>query len=352
MYETLSLDLSPREAALWFGLFLGLAFGVLAQVTRFCLRRALVGPPEERSSARGVWFAALAVAILGTQGFATLGWVDFGAHRFHASSVPVLGIAAGGLMFGLGAVLTRGCISRLTVLAPSGNLRALVAMIVFAIAAHATLQGVLAPLRQALAAPTMDLGAFSSLAAWPGGAWPWSLLLATVAVVIAARSAARPALLAGGAAIGVLAALGWAGTGYVLYDEFDPIALESLSFTAPWATTLFWSVAASLTSPGFGVGLIGGVLVGAAVAALATGRFALESFESPQQTVRTLAGAALMGIGGVMAGGCTVGAGLAGVPSLSIAAMLALGSIAGGMFAGDAIFVRTGLRNRGVVPAE
>jgi uncharacterized membrane protein YedE/YeeE len=46
---------------------------------------------------------------------------------------------------------------------------------------------------------------------------------------------------------------------------------------------------------------------------------------------RSLSGAALMGVGGVFAGGCTVGAGLSGVATLSVAALLALGSIVAGM---------------------
>jgi hypothetical protein len=57
MFETLSLslglDIGPRAASVWFGLALGLAFGALAFLTRFCLRRALVGPVAERASAPG-----------------------------------------------------------------------------------------------------------------------------------------------------------------------------------------------------------------------------------------------------------------------------------------------------------
>ena len=45
-----------------------------------------------------------------------------------------LSVVVGGLMFGVGMVLTRGCISRLTVLTASGNLRALTVVVIFAIA--------------------------------------------------------------------------------------------------------------------------------------------------------------------------------------------------------------------------
>ncbi|MBF9061235.1 YeeE/YedE family protein, partial [Rhodobacterales bacterium HKCCSP123] len=149
MYETLGLEMTPREASVWFGLLVGLGFGALAQLTRFCLRRALVGPEAERAEARGVWAMALLVAVLGTQGAVAFGLVSFDAHRFQVEAVPVLGLVLGGLMFGLGTVLARGCLSRLTVLSASGNLRALVAIVVAAVAAQATLQGAFAPLRVA-----------------------------------------------------------------------------------------------------------------------------------------------------------------------------------------------------------
>src|SRR6056297_1568717 len=136
--------LTAPQAVVWFALALGLAFGALAQITRFCLRRALVG--DDRRQAAGIWLAALAVAVLGTQAAVAQGWIGFGAHRFMAAELPVVAILAGGLMFGAGMILTRGCVSRMTVLTGSGNLRALLVLVVFALTAHATLKGVLAPL--------------------------------------------------------------------------------------------------------------------------------------------------------------------------------------------------------------
>ena len=44
--------------------------------------------------------------------------------------------------------------------------------------------------------------------------------------------------------------------------------------------------------------------------------------------VLNLAGAVMMGVGGVLAGGCTVGAGLSGVSTASFAALLALAAMA------------------------
>ncbi|WP_425070870.1 YeeE/YedE family protein [Sagittula sp. S175] len=336
MYESLGFEeLTAPQAAVYFAALIGLAYGILAERTKFCFRRALVG--EDRRSAAGVWFTALAFALLGTQAAVAAGLITFDDHRFLSSDLPLAAILVGGALFGAGMVLTRGCASRLTVLAGTGNLRAVTVLVVFAITAHALLKGVAAPLRTSLGALTVDLGDTTSLAALPGGALVWTALLIVTALAIAARSGARPLTLLGAALLGLLVPAAWVGTGFVLYDDFDPIALESLAFTSTWADTLFWTIAASSIPAGFGVGLIGGVLTGGFLSAAAARRLQWQSFSTPRETGRYLSGAVLMGAGGVLAGGCTVGAGLAGVPTLGFAALLALAAIAAGALATNAV---------------
>ena len=325
MFETLGFEtITPRQASVVLGLGLGLLFGALALVTRFCFRRAVVG--TDRKQAAGVWLTALAVAVLGTQLAVFQGWISFEEHRFLSSELPLTAIVLGGLLFGAGMVLTRGCISRLTVLSGTGNLRAVLCVLVFAFVAHASMKGVLAPLVTQLRSQTLELPS----AALPGAPYLWTALIALAALLFAARSGNRTGALLGSALIGLLVPLGWVGTGYVLFDEFDPIAMQSLAFTAPTADGLFFMIAATSIPAGFGAGLIGGVLLGSTLLALALGQFQWQSFTSPSQTGRYMTGAALMGLGGVLAGGCTVGAGLAGLPTLSLAAVIALASIAAG----------------------
>ncbi|GLT10602.1 membrane protein [Sulfitobacter porphyrae] len=344
MFESFGFEsLTAPQAVVYFALAIGLAFGLLAQITKFCFRRSLVG--EDSRAAAGVWFTALAVAVLGTQGAVALGWISFADHRFMVSEVPVLAIAVGGLLFGAGMVLTRGCISRLTVLTGTGNLRAAVVLLCFAVVAHMTLKGVLAPLRVALGQVTLNMGEAVSLAALPGGALLWAGLIAAAALAIGLRSGNRPLHLVLAVLIGLLVPLAWVGTGFILYDDFDPIAMESLSFTSPSAETLFWSIASTSIPAGFGVGLLGGVVAGALLASLIFGGFAWQSFETPRQTGRYLLGAVLMGIGGVLAGGCTLGAGLSGVPTLSVAAVLAIVMIGIGARATHALLSDAAVRH-------
>ena len=328
MFETLGFErVTPLQASVVLGLVLGAVYGVLAQRSRFCLRRSLVGDWSECLPALGVWAMALALAIAGTQGAVAAGVVSFDAHRFLSPDLPLVSVLVGGALFGAGMVLSGGCVSRLTVLAGAGNLRSALVLVVFAVVAYATMKGVLAPLRTTLRDWTVDPGGGVALTALPGGAvWAWVLALA--AAVLGFRSGALPRHLVMGAAIGLLVPLGWIGTGFVLLDDFDPVPLQSLGFTGPTADTLFWTMAATAISAGFGTGLAAGVIAGSAVAAVSAGEFRWSSLEGPRQTGRYMAGAALMGTGGVLAGGCTVGAGLSGVSTVSIAAILALTAMA------------------------
>ena len=328
MFEALGFEeTTPLQASVLLGLVLGCLYGALAQRSAFCLRRSLVGQWRDCLPALGAWAMALALAIAGTRLAIAAGLVSFEAHRFLAPGLPILSVLVGGALFGAGMVLAGGCVSRLVVLAGTGNLRALIVLVVFAVIAHAAMKGALAPLRETLGAASVPVGGAAALAALPGGeVWPLGLALALA--LFALRSGAPWSHLVMAGAIGLLVPLGWVGTGYLLLDDFDPLPLQSLGFTGPSADTLFWTVAATAIPAGFGTGLVAGVVAGSLVAALAAGEFRWESLESPRQTGRYLAGGMMMGVGGVLAGGCTVGAGLSGVSTASLAALLALAAMA------------------------
>ena len=70
-----------------------------------------------------------------------------------------------------------------------------------------------------------------------------------------------------------------------------------------------------------------GVFAGSLVTALATGRFKLEGYSSPRHMLRSIAGAALMGAGGAMAYGCSIGQGLTGLSTLALASFIAVAGI-------------------------
>ncbi|MEM9426495.1 MAG: YeeE/YedE family protein [Pseudomonadota bacterium] len=329
LLESLDIGLEARTLHLIAGLLLGLVFGVAAQISRFCLRRAVAGDVAERGSAAAVWVTGFAAAVIGFAIAQAVGLVDVSEHRFLSSSLPVAAILLGGIAFGVGMVLTRGCVSRLTVLSGTGNLRAVFVLLAFAVTAHATIKGVLAPVRTSLGSVSVDLP-FASLADVPFGI-P-TLIAASVLVAAFLFLKARPSLIhvALGAVVGLVAVAGWMTTSTLLFDDFDPLPVQSAAFTLPWTDSLFWVIASTAIPAGFGVGFIGGVLTGSFLSASARGELQLQSFSNGRETLRYISGGALMGVGGVLAGGCTVGAGLSGSATGSLAALLALAAIVAG----------------------
>lgn len=79
-----------------------------------------------------------------------------------------------------------------------------------------------------------------------------------------------------------------------------------------------------------GVVAVLGVIAGSAACALATRSFRWEAFRGVEDTANHLVGAVLMGVGGVVAMGCTVGQGLSGVSTLSVGSVIALAAIVAG----------------------
>ena len=327
MFESLGFEtLSAPQVSLFFALIVGIAFGGLAEQTKFCFRGAVIG--HDRRQAAGLWALALAVSVTAVQGAVYFEIITFEDHRFLTPEVPLMAAAVGGLLFGIGMVLSRGCASRLTVLSGTGNMRALFTLILFGLAASATLKGPLSGARTALATQTIDLGDASTVATLlPFGLWSVAVIVAAL-VIYALSSGNRVAHLVIAVAIGLLPAIAWVGTGYVLYDDFDPIAFESIAFTLPAADSLFWIIASTSVTAKFTVGLMAGVIVGAFVSALISRRLAWVGFDGPAQMGRYGLAAILMGFGGVVAGGCTIGAGLSGIPTLSVAAITTLAFIA------------------------
>jgi len=338
----------------WAGLFLGVIFGVLAQRSRFCLRSAVVETGSRLSPMAGVYAAALLVAVLGVFALSQGEYVAFEETRFFGESLPLGALVLGGVMFGAGMVLTRGCASRLTVLSAQGNLRAVIVVLVFAVTAYATLRGVLAGTRTAFTdATAIDVAGSGSLPAMLEVNPIFLVLFAAFALAaLVWRSGARVSHLAMGAGVGLVVVGGWFATGALLFDEFDPRAAESLAFTAGASDGLFYVMASTALEPSFAGGIIAGVLVGAFLAAAATRELQLQSFETPQQTVRYLGGGVLMGVGGVLAGGCTIGAGLTGVSTLAVGPMIALVAIIVGAKATQLVLEARGESVVAMVPAE
>lgn len=315
-------------AATLVGLVVGALFGVASQRSRFCLRAATVEFARGRLGPRlAVWLLCFSTAVFWTQAFTLAGLVPLEQTRWLASAGSLSGAILGGVIFGAGMVLARGCSGRLLVLAGCGNLRALLSGLVFAVTAQMSLHGVLAPARDALAgiwttgAANIELMSLLGLGSYAGLAL--GAVLALVALAAAWRAGIAWPVLVFGSGVGFAVGAGWLLTALISAQAFEPVPIESLTFSGPSADTLMFFMTASDTLD-FDVGLIPGVFLGAALAALLAGEWKLEGFEGAKSMRRYLSGAAMMGFGAMLAGGCAIGAGVTGGSTFAVTAWLAL----------------------------
>ena len=134
------------------GLMVGMVFGCAAYRSRFCLRAATMELAEGRVGAKlMIWLAAFTTALVSVQTAVWAGMLDVSGARQLASVGSMSGAILGGVMFGVGMILARGCASRLLVLSASGNLRAIITGLVLTLTAQASLSGFLSPVREQLA---------------------------------------------------------------------------------------------------------------------------------------------------------------------------------------------------------
>jgi hypothetical protein len=143
-------------------------------------------------------------------------------------------------------------------------------------------------------------------------------------------------LLIGGAAAGCAIVAGWYVTGTLGADEFDPAKVASASFIAPVGDSLLYLMLSTGKAINFGVSLVAGVIVGSFLLSVAQGDLKLQGFATPQAMVRAMAGGLLMGIGGALAAGCSIGHGLSGLSTLALMSFPA----SGGVLAGAALALR------------
>lgn len=314
----------------WGGLIIGVLLGIVAQRSGFCVRAAFANAFERKDNARlRSYLLAVAVALIGTQGLSLLGSVDLGSTVYLRASVPLVGVMIGGLVFGAGMMLAGGCPSRIMVRAAEGQGGALLTWLVFVLAIMASLEGALAPLREAVSGPVIALPA-STLPGLLGGVPAWIVTAGLVGLIgaflfVAPRQSEWwgwkwPAA---GAAIGGLVAASW----YVSIagaSEFDAPEPVALAFVAPAQDFIRYLTMERLGfALKFGSTSVLGVFLGAFASAVAARQFRWVMPAGPQ-VLRNIAGGMMMAWGGILAVGCTIGQGMAGVGTLSVTSFIAV----------------------------
>lgn len=314
------------------GLIIGLLFGALAQRSRFCLRSATLevahGQPGERLA---IWLFVFSAALIGTQALILLDLLDTGTVRQLNNRGSISGAIIGGLMFGCGMTLTRACGSRMLVLSATGNLRALLSGLVFAVVAQMSRDGALSPLRSAINGWwTIDSSSRDLLGIFHMshlGAILFSGFWLALGVVLAVRRRVSVVACVTAAGVGLVIATAWAFNYAMSMSSFEMAPVHALSFTSPSADLLMYALSPPGTALTFDLGLIPGVFIGSFLGAAYGGDLKLEGFHDGSSMRRYIAGGCLMGFGGVLAGGCAVGAGVSGASVFASTAWIVLWSM-------------------------
>lgn len=339
-------ELPVRALVAACGFAAGAVFGATAQKTHFCTMGGVSDMVLMGDARRfRAWMLAAAIALLGTQALWELGYVDLTGSIYRTANFGWAGAILGGLLFGYGMVLGNGCGNKTLVRLGAGNLKSLVMFLIIAATAYMTLRGLLALGRVQLETTNLTLPVsqgLDDLLAHRTGIDAVTarrgLTLALVAAVAlwclkdgAFRASTRDWL--SGVIIGLLVPAGWFVTGTLGRDEFEPTPVGSFSFIKPIGDTLSYLMTYTGSSIDFGIATVMGVVAGSFLMAAATRTFRIEGFTGVQDMARTMTGGVLMGLGGVLALGCTVGQGITGVSTLAAGSFLALGSIiAGGWY--------------------
>ena len=346
---------SPNTV-LWLAFALAFVFGAIAQKTHFCTMGAVADIVNMRDWSRmRMWLLAIGVAILGSAALHSVGLIDLGKSIYRTPNFTWLSYLVGGACFGVGMVLASGCGGKTLIRIGGGNLKSLVVFMVLGLVAYMTMRGIFGVFR----VNVLEKAAIT----FPGGQDIPALL---VALGMEAKTAFLLAVIAigggltafsllkrdfwsfdnllAGLGIGLTVVAAWYVSGHLGYLAEHPDTLEeafiatnsgrmeALSFVAPQAYTLellmLWSDTSRTVT--FAIATALGVIAGSFAWSIVTRSFRWEGFAGIEDTANHLLGAALMGFGGVVAMGCTVGQGISGFSTLALGSIVTFLAIVAG----------------------
>lgn len=338
------------------GFLLAAGLGWLVHRNHFCAMGGVSDWIHFGDSGRlRAWLLAATVALGAVSLMRLLSLIDLEQATFPPYRAPRLVWLRhflGGLAFGVGMTLASGCANRTLVRAAAGNLKSLVVLASMALTAYLM---VWTPayarfFEPWLLATAIDLESLGYRSQALGMLWfgtpaadAWlgvGLGLAGAAVALAASdlSAHRDKWVSG-LGVGLVIAAGWAltagplGTAWRDWAAFTAapparVVAQSYTFVSPLADLVHYLGAAQdLARINFGMLGMLGVIVGAHLDARARGLFRVEWFADGADAGRHILGGLLMGVGGVLAMGCTIGQAVTGVSTLSLGAFITFPSL-------------------------
>ena len=302
------------------GAAIGLPLGYALQRTNLCFNAAYRRVVLKRGT---VLLRAIVLAILVQMvGVGLL--IEFGVGGVALNVVPFYWVAAivGGFVFGIAIVYAEGCSSTVWYRVGNGNLGSLVTLIGFALGEAAAAFGFLSGLREWLQRPEVTLASGAQVTlpnALGANAW---LVVAPIVLVVGwwlVRS--RPGTYKGGwdwrtagLVLGVIGSVAWlaarpTGWHYGVGIVGSTGAYIQALFDGP--QVLNWGSFVVLAMP-----------LGAFLAVWPRKQFRWKVPDVPS-TIRMTTAGFVMGISATLAGGCNVGHGLTGLPTLALSSLTA-----------------------------
>ncbi len=339
--------------------------GIIVSKTNFCTMGAVSDWVNMGDHGRmRAWLLAMAVAMGGVAIMEAFAAINLGSETFppyRAANFSWLRFLVGGTLFGIGMTLASGCGNKTLVRVGAGNLKSLVVLAIAAVMSYLMLW---TPFYEQLFHPwvsatsidlaqhgiaSQELGAvLAGLTGMPSSrgfnAAIGGLIAAGLMVFVLHSAEFRGSTdnLLGGTAVGLAVIAGWYLTGGPLgqawkeYADFATVVpsrvqVQSYTFISPMGDTVRY-----LLSPGdfslinFGVVALAGVIAGSCIYAMATRGFRIEWFVSVKDFANHAIGGVLMGVGGVLSMGCTVGQAITGMSTVALGAFLTFIAIVAG----------------------
>lgn len=318
------------------GLFGGILLGLAARIGRFCTLGAIEDLYYGENTLRlRMWGIAIGVSVMGTFALSANGLLDLQETLYLSRGWNPFASIFGGLLFGYGMALAGNCGYGALARVGGGDLRSLLIVLIMGIFAYITLGGPLSALRLwafGVADNDVELFTFADTLAQISGASidvsGMAIGFGILVLTLMNRNLRQsPSFIIWGAIAGLAIVLGWAGTQWVASNGFDATNVVTHTFSAPIGETMLYVMTSSGNSISFGTGSVAGVVLGAFIGSLYKGHFRWEACDDPRELRRQISGAALMGIGAVVAVGCSIGQGLSAFSVLAFSAPVTLASI-------------------------
>jgi len=362
--------IEAQSYLLWSAFILAFIIGAIANKTNFCTMGAVSDMVNMGDYSRfRAWLLAIAVAMSGVVilEFSGVLSVDSAFPPYRDTQIIWLENLLGGFLFGVGMTFASGCGNKTLVRIGGGNIKSVLVLAVIGLVgfymtnpfpgSDKTLYSVLffdwvGPASISLSSLS-DIGSLISVESAVLVRLIVGLLIVSMLAIYIFKSAEfRGGFdnILGGLVIGLAVLAAWVISNNIAinaddelyslgsyYQEWDmladsdegkpsmgrPLSTQSFTFVNPMAQTYGYSMSGfNNVHLSFGILSVLGVILGSFVWSIISKGFRIEWFASMKDFFMHFIGAILMGLGGTLALGCTIGQAITGISTLAVGSIL------------------------------